>query len=232
MEKYLACTACILLSSKVCNQLCPLEDIIKIFLKLYILQFNIKITVDDKLIIETNETVCSIEFDILQMIDFDMNVELPYKYIQQMGEYYGDYVKSPPFIKITTYFINDSFKLPICLYYDPLYIALACMYLASLHLKVRLVDSKEGLKWYQIIDKNVEIKEVISVCEKINNIYKFSPPQPAHFNTQIVKGRPIINFEPARKFILNEKLNESNLDVIEDFQGFNEKIDLNNPHLP
>jgi hypothetical protein len=231
LDKYLTCTACILLSSKACNQLCPLEDLVKYFLKLYIKQFNIKITIDDKLIFETSEKICSIEFYILQTIDFDLNVELPYKYIQQMGSYYRDSLKNPKLIIITTNFISDSFKLPLCLYYDPLYIALACLYLASFYFKVRLLDNKDGLKWFQLIDKNVQIKEVITISEQINKIYKFFPPQSSNQNAQIVSGKPIIKFESARILSLQEKIIESNLDVIEDFSGINEKIDFNNPCL-
>jgi hypothetical protein len=52
-------------------------------------------------------------------------------------------------IEITYNFINDSFKLPVCLYYSPLKIALASIYLINYHFKIELVDPKDKIKWYQ-----------------------------------------------------------------------------------
>ena len=42
-----------------------------------------------------------------------------------MKSYYLDYIKNSKLIILTTNFINDSFKLPLYLHFDPLKIALA-----------------------------------------------------------------------------------------------------------
>lgn len=217
-EKYLTCATCIFLSAKVCNQLVPLEELVRFFLKQYNRQFNQPGSVDDRAVFEISEKLCFIEFEILSSMDFDLNIEIPYKYVHNMKFYFFEYLKNQKLIIITTNFINDSFKLPLCLYFDPLLIALASLYLASIYFKVPLPDTKEGLKWYQIIDKNVQIKEVLSIAEKINNIYKYcnraksSTPETVKAPT----GSPIIKFESARKHgILKEELfseKESTLD--------------------
>lgn len=208
-EKYLACAACIFLSAKVCNQLIPLEELVKYFLKQYVRQCNIALEIDSQLIFETGERLCLIEFDILSSLGFDLNIEIPYKYIQNMKSYYFDYLKNPKLIIITTNLINDSFKLPLCLKFDPLLIALACLYLASVYFKVPLVDTKEGLKWFQLIDKKVELNEVLPVAERINRIFKLSNEGKLGYTqgkSNLQRGDNIIKFDSARR-------NQSNLDV-------------------
>ena len=90
------------------------------------------------------------ETELLQSIGFDLNVDLPYIFVERMRPYFQqNYVKCDKLIEITYNFINDSFKLPVCLYYSPLKIALASIYLINYHFKIDLVDSKDKIKWYQ-----------------------------------------------------------------------------------
>jgi hypothetical protein len=226
LEKYLTCSSCILLAVKVCNQLTPLEELVNLFLRQYIRQNNLPVSIDDQLVFETCEKLCSIEFQVLNSIGFDLNVELPYKYVYNMKFYYFDYLKNSKLLVITNNFINDSFKLPLCLYYDPLLIALASLYLASVYFKVPLPDTKEGVKWFNILDKTVELKEVILISEKINKIYKFCNESEIT-KTQLVNGNKIIKFDPNSIIILEEelKLIESNLDVNKSTSGSSQGVE-------
>jgi hypothetical protein len=208
LEKYLTCASCILLSVKVCNQLTPLEELVRFFLKQYLRQTHMThIVVDDQLVFETSEKLCLLEFEILSAAGFDLNLDLPYKYVHQMKFYYFDYLKNSKLIIITTNFINDSFKLPLCLYYDPILVALACLYLASVYFKVPLVDTKDCVKWYNILDKSVELKQVVALSEKINKIYKFCS-EPKKGEAKKRKIDPRLQFTPLGGDVLKNNVNE------------------------
>ena len=222
-EKYLTCASCILLAVKVCNQLTPLEELVKFFLKQYNRQKSLNIAITDELVFDTCEKVCQREFEILNSIGFDLNVDLPYKYVLSMKSYYFDYLKNHKLMIITNNFINDSFKLPLCLYFDPLLVALASLYLVSIYFKLSLPDTKEGIKWFKILDNNIELKEIISLSEMINNIYKFCNESKVSFKKST--GCEFIKFNP--KSILGENFYriESNLDVKGSLNGVESVVD-------
>jgi len=226
LDKYLTCAACVMLSMKVCNELRSLEILAQSFIKQYMKQFQLYVSIDNQLVFETSEKLCLIEFDILSKIDFDYNVDLPYKYVFHMKTYFCEYLKNSDLMKITSNFINDSFTLPLCLYFDPLLIALASLYLASYYFKIKLPDYKEGIKWYQIIDNSVQLNDIKFLCAKINKIYKYNCENNNSKNKlELIVGMPIIKFEPARNLKIIENNNESNLDVIEDKLGFKDSVD-------
>jgi hypothetical protein len=197
-EKYLTCAACIFLSIKVLNQLIPLKDLITLFLKLYNKQNNLPLIINDQILFEEGEKLCKLEFDILNSIGFDMNIDLPYKYVHLMKFYFLEYLKNSKLIIITTNFISDSFKLPLILFYEPLLIALASLYLLSVYFNVQLVDSKEGIKWYHLVDNTIELNDIKEVSEKINEVYKFCIENKTDTIRKIAKlqdGTQIIKFE-------------------------------------
>jgi hypothetical protein len=164
------------------------------------------VLLDEKLIFETSEKLCSIEFDILNVIGFDLNIDLPYKYIHLMKSYYIEYLKNSKLITITTNFINDSFKLPLILYHDPLLIALASLYLVSAYFKVPLPKTKEGEKWYHLLDKNVKLEDVVLISDEINKIYKFCNETKCK-KTELKEKTHILEFD-SKKCILDSNNQE------------------------
>lgn len=184
-EVYLTCAACVFLSIKICNQLTPLRELINFFLKIYNRQTNFPLSIDDNLLIETSGKLCMMEIEILNLIGFEYDVELPYKFIFQMKSYYIDYLQNSKLITITTNFINDSFKLPLSLFYDPLLIALASLYLVSFYFKVKLPDTKEGVKWYHLLDRGISLDVIVEVAGRINTIYKFNNKTKGHKNQSV-----------------------------------------------
>jgi hypothetical protein len=157
-------TACILLASKSCNQLIFLDDLVKVILNSYY-DSDTKST-DEVLIEECKNKINEIEFDILTTIGFDVNVDLPYKYLTQMKPYF---LKLKNFnnklYQYCCFFINDSFTLPVCLYFNPLLIALSSINLLAQRFNLQL-DSLNSIKWYHIIDETIDFSEI----ERLSNI--------------------------------------------------------------
>ena len=115
------------------------------------------------------------ELDILNIIGFDINIDLPYIYVEKMKPYFLQYIpQGSKHLEIIYNFVNDSFKVPVILYYSPLKIALACIYLVHHHFKVDLIELKNKIKWYQIIDKDIELQEIKDIALIINGIYQLN----------------------------------------------------------
>jgi hypothetical protein len=175
--------------------LIPLPDQIGIYWNL--LPAHLKTKLDKKIIFELSEALCLKEFELLEYIGFDLNVDLPFTYINQMKEYYLEYLKSSKLIIITTNIINDSFILPLCLYYDPLLIALTSMYLLNVYFRIELPDTKEGKKWYHVIDSNIALEDIKELSVKIYNIYEFSTRKDGKNRLPIDYNIPVIRFDPC-----------------------------------
>jgi hypothetical protein len=205
-DRYLTCFACIFLASKACNLLIPLPNLISIYWSL--IPAPIKIgKLDKQTIFYYTEALCLKEFELLEYIGFDLNVDLPFTYINQMKGYYLDYLRNSKLIIISTNIINDSFILPLCLYYDPLLIALASVYLLSVYFRIELPDTKEGRKWYQLIDSSIALEDIKELSVKIYNIYEFSTGKDGNKNRERIVDNNItvICFEPCKRV-------ENNLD--------------------
>ncbi len=174
--KYLTCCTCIFLSLKVSNLIVPLDKLIDNFLVLYFRDKYKKLSINEKLISEISNKMFQIEFEILNTIGFDLNVDLPYNYIYSMKAYFQQNFQAEfynRFILIITSFINDSFKIPVCLFYEPLLIFLSCVHLVQVYFNIQLKD-KEELKWYQLIDKSVKFDEIVEISNKIKMVYDYS----------------------------------------------------------
>lgn len=68
-----------------------------------------------------------IEFEILQTIGFDFELELPYKHLRTYCEKYVPIATRETLHSLAFKFCNDSFKLPVSLYFHPKIIAAACI---------------------------------------------------------------------------------------------------------
>lgn len=165
-DKFLACTACVFLASKSCNSLIFLDKLLKILCEIVNLE-------DDQFNIESREKVVSFEFEILSSINFDLNIELPYKYLLQMRSYFDSNFKShsKKIFEVCCFFINDSFTLPACVYYHPLLIALSSIYLLNLKMGINLKDCENGEKWYHLIDQTVDFNQIEKLSRVLMKIY-------------------------------------------------------------
>jgi len=190
-DKYLIAASCLFISSKVCNKLFPVEEMVKRILNFEIIKNTLspsslsKVQLhnynnhnnnnqlqNEELIFKIKEMIFSFEFDIYNAIGFDLNVELPYRYIINIKDYFISTLKKTELFTFASNFINDSFKIPLCLYYHPMLIATASLYLIKIHLKIDLPD-KNGTPWFKLLDKNIEIDVVTHIAKSITLIYKY-----------------------------------------------------------
>ncbi len=157
----------------------------------------------EELIFLLKERIFAYEFDINMNIGYDLNVELPYKYILNIGEYFLTTLKRKELLRIVCNFINDSFKIPLCLYYHPMLIAAACLLLVKGQLKIELPDMN-GLPWFKLFDKNVELETVRAIAKQILQMYKYfqmkKEPKNKIFNYDFNKKEEIKEEAPNNLF--------------------------------
>jgi len=101
------------------------------------------------------------EFKILEALAFDFECELPYKYINSFCQKHLPVLSKDSINQVATSFCNDSFKLPVCLFYHPKIIAAAVIHMAAIWrrnkgLEVGLPLVVDGHAWFKWIDSAVE----------------------------------------------------------------------------
>ena len=154
--------ACLFLATKVCNKLISIVKLTKSYLLIK--------KVDESKLKEFTEKVLSFELQILTLIGFDLNIDLPYMYVEKMRPYFKDHIGKDSIVQAIYRFINDSFIVPVALFYSPLKIALAAVYLLNLHMKINLPD-KENLKWYHFLNAEIDVEEIKEIADLIGVIY-------------------------------------------------------------
>ena len=187
-EMDIVCIAAVFIATKICNQLISLTRLIPAFLSMK------GLLKDSEYAKMLPDSVMQTEFEILCVVGFDLNVDLPYIYIEQMKPYFEEYIKKEKLLKIVYNFVNDSFKLPLILFYSPLKIALSAIYLSlNCHLKVDLVDTKENIKWYHIINKDIDLAEIIEISNLNSIIYAISKEAKMQYLTTSNKPKEYLN---------------------------------------
>jgi hypothetical protein len=121
---------------------------------------------------EIGEKIIKSEIKILAKIGFDLDIDLPYKFLESMIDYLRRNFKDNfrNFLQTTTNFINDSFKLPLCLNYEPKLIALTSIFLTAKLFNITLPD-ENGVKWYNLNDKTIKYDTLLEVANLLNNMY-------------------------------------------------------------
>ena len=122
---------------------------------------------------EIGEKILINEVKILINIGFDLDIILPYRYLDNFLGYLTNnlYENLKNFLQTTNNFINDSFKIPLCLYFDPNLIALTSILLTTKLFNITLPDLDDGRKWYNLIDKSIKYETLIEIANLINKMY-------------------------------------------------------------
>ena len=125
LDTLILCGSCLFISTKATDYLISINKIIKIIKEIIDIKLpNISLTEDSlkNLLIQS-------EFAILESIEFDTNIDLPYKFIFQLKDYFSKKsdISTDLLIKSCHKFINDTFNLPLCLFFSPNTIAITCV---------------------------------------------------------------------------------------------------------
>ena len=123
------CSACLFIATKVTNRLTRINDFCKIVSN--IISEKAPNSTPHKDIIKQNIINC--EHIIITSIGFDVEVDLPYKFLYKVNSYFEKNLQLNvnKVMKACCYYLNDSFVLPLCLYYVPDVIAIACVIVMS-----------------------------------------------------------------------------------------------------
>jgi hypothetical protein len=147
LDKLIISGSCIFLATKSTNYLIRVSVIVNIIMD--ILKNKLpNINYESEKI---KEMIFEKEFEILKSMEFCLNVELPYKFILVLKNYFENNtnISSEILIKSCCQYINDLIFFPISLYYTPNTIAISC---------VKLMKEK-----YNLVDIN--LNDVISLSE-------------------------------------------------------------------
>ena len=147
LDKLIISGSCIFLATKSTNYLIRVSVIVNIIMD--ILKNKLpNINYESEKI---KEMIFEKEFEILKSMEFCLNVELPYKFILKLKNYFENNtnISSEILIKSCCQYINDLIFFPISLYYTPNTIAISC---------VKLMKEK-----YNLVDIN--LNDVISLSE-------------------------------------------------------------------
>ncbi len=168
-DKCLLGTACIFLAAKLDD--CPIKlvDIATLYHKHELAKNRLPARpLSDQRKFQIENEICKLESDILREIGFDLEIELPYKYILQYQAYPTPNMAK--ILEVAQRFCNDSFLKPLCLYYHPLQVACCCIYFATLFWKTPLPDHN-GLPWYKFLNSGIELEHIKGGCAVLKNIY-------------------------------------------------------------
>lgn len=169
--KAISCAASVLIASKATNQLVSVQLLCKSLVELLAKQTNYS-QLSGISLFDLSESVTAREMEILVNLNFEVDIELPYLYIHQMKEYFFNKLENLQLMTITANFVNDTLKLPLCLFYRPIDIAFACIYLMKLYLKITLPKYNTDTDWYQVISDSVSMEVIYEIATFMNNMYK------------------------------------------------------------
>lgn len=122
------------------------------------------------------------EHILLEAADFDLEAldHLPYGAIRAFCEAHVPFASREHLHGIAQAFCNDSFKLPLCLYYHPKVIAAACLQSAMAyrgqHGCVAGIERIiEGHPWFKWVDAAIEQADIVEVVGRMKVLYAKGP---------------------------------------------------------
>lgn len=135
---------------------------------------------------DPKETVMIMERILLQTINFDLQVDHPYRhlinYFKNLKDLH-DKEEMHIFAQTAWNLANDSLCTTVCLQWEPEIIAIAAMFLASKICKSRVAEEIATNQWWEVYVENVTVEILEDVCHQILDLYtnehnsKDSPPQ-------------------------------------------------------
>ena len=155
-ELYIIFGACIFIAQRAVNILKIKIDNISFFIKQLINKKNPTINVD---INDLNKKIIQKEYDILISIGFNIEIDSPFLFFNKLKNFISkSELNSANFITLLNYIINDSFILPLSLYYTPNIITISCVQILREKYNLKFINIKEliSLSEYQITNEEID----------------------------------------------------------------------------
>ena len=163
------CITCIYLSLKAVNKLIHLEEISKRFQSLFNKDENIIYEIED-----INNLIIDKEFEILLLIQFDINFDCPFRNNYLIKKYLGKIKQSEEMIKTIVKYVNTKISktifFPFNLYFTSIEIIISSLLLVAKENKLNFIDINDLIKMNNLdVDKN----NILECCTLMNRIIKY-----------------------------------------------------------
>ena len=160
---------CIYLSLKAVNKLVHLEVISSRFQSLFNKDENTKYKIED-----INDLIKNKEFEILLLIQFDINFDCPFRNNYLIKNYLTKIKQSEEMIKTIVKYVNtkisETIFFPLCLYFIPTEINISSLLLVANENKLNFINIDELIKINNLdVDKN----NIMECCTLMNRIIKY-----------------------------------------------------------
>ena len=163
------CITCIYLSLKAVNKLIHLEEISKRFQSLFNKDENIIYEIED-----INNLIIDKEFEILLLIQFDINFDCPFRNNYLIKKYLGKIKQSEEMIKTIVKYVNTKISktifFPFNLYFTSIEIIISSLLLVAKENKLNFIDINELIKMNNL---DVDKDNIIECCTLMNRIIKY-----------------------------------------------------------
>lgn len=170
-ELFILLGACLYIGQRAINSLKIKLDNISFFLKNLINKKNPTINYE---INDLNKKLIQKEYDILTTIGFNIEIDSPYLFFYKLKKYLTkSELNSANFNTLLNYIINDSYILPLCLYYTPNIIVVSCVKILIEKFNLRFINIKElcSLSEYKLEEEDIRqcTSLIIKIEDEINN---------------------------------------------------------------
>jgi hypothetical protein len=108
------------------------------------------------------------EIEILNFLGFEFRIESPYYYFHSfMNRYYPQILKDEKFRSLGFSIINDSYRRPLCIYYEAKYLALSSMFIA-----LNVMNYDVSFEEIASLEKRVNKAELINCSDYLFKIFE------------------------------------------------------------
>lgn len=131
------------------------------------LSFLKELKLDPIVLDHASEGLLEAETDVLSQIGYELDIELPYSYINQLEA--KNLMLDESFLDIVKALINKSWRTTLCLYFEPKVIVLGAMNHAQFVGRTLLRETKLGNDWMEVFG-DIHEEEVIEVTKYLKEL--------------------------------------------------------------
>ena len=161
-------SACLFIATKSTNHLVSINKIIKIIQQILKKKFPEKNIFED----EIKNNILNYELKILETLGFNLNIETPYKFYGVIKQYLMKKENKincniTKLTDVLNFYINDTFILPLHLYFTPNVIAISCFLFLKKNFHLDSINLKEIMNLSEYLIDIKEVKECYNLFKKI-----------------------------------------------------------------